>query len=142
MAVGNPEMIEVMGRFKSNVDSGVFQAIQYAGIAALQGPQDCVREMQAIYQHRRDIVQTGLERMGWQITPPRGSLYFWVPVPRGYSSESFAEMVLEKAGVIITPGNGYGEYGEGYFRIALTVSSERMAEALERMAQNIGKVEF
>lgn len=141
-AVGNPEAIEVLGRFKSNVDSGVFQAIQFAGIEALQGPQDCVRDMQLIYEQRRDVVQAGLEKMGWQVTPPLGSLYFWVPVPKGHSSESFAELVLEKAGVIITPGNGYGEYGEGYFRIALTVSSDRMKEAFERMAHNIGKVEF
>ncbi|MEN6326790.1 MAG: LL-diaminopimelate aminotransferase [Syntrophomonas sp.] len=141
-AIGQSQAIEVLGRFKSNVDSGVFQAIQYAGIEALQGPQDCVRDMQLIYQERRDVVQAGLEKMGWQVNPPQGSLYFWVPVPKGYSSESFAELALEKAGVIITPGNGYGEYGEGYFRIALTVSSKRLQEALERMAQNIGKVEF
>ncbi|MDD2619914.1 MAG: LL-diaminopimelate aminotransferase [Syntrophomonadaceae bacterium] len=141
-AAGNPDAIEVLGRFKSNVDSGVFQAIQYAGMAALKGPQDCVRDMQIIYQQRRDVVQAGLEKMGWQTKPPQGSLYFWVPVPKGYTAESFAELVLEKAGVIITPGNGYGEYGEGYFRIALTVSSARMVEAFERMAKAIGKVDF
>ncbi|HWP96202.1 MAG TPA: LL-diaminopimelate aminotransferase [Syntrophomonadaceae bacterium] len=139
-AVGNKDAIEVLGRFKSNVDSGVFQAIQYAGIEALTGPQDCIAQMQAIYQERRDVVSQGLQTMGWKVNPPRGSLYFWVPVPLNYSSETFAELVLEKAGVIITPGNGYGAYGEGYFRIAMTVDKERMKEAFDRMYQALGKV--
>lgn len=141
-AVGNAAAIEVLGRFKSNVDSGVFQAIQYAGIEALTGPQECISEANRIYMERRDIAVAGLERMGWQITPPHASFYFWAAIPRGYSSASFAEEVLEKAGVIITPGNGYGEYGEGYFRIALTVSQERMQEAFERMYSALGKVDF
>lgn len=141
-ACGNQDAVEVLGRFKSNVDSGVFQAIQYAGIEALNGPQDCVAEMQTIYQERRDIFTEGLQSMGWKIKPPRGSLYFWVPVPKGHSSASFAELVLEKAGVIITPGNGYGRFGEGYFRIAMTVDKSRMKEAINRMQQALGKVEF
>lgn len=141
-ACGNKDAVEVLGRFKSNVDSGVFQSIQYAGIEALYGPQECVAEMQAIYQERRDILLEGLLNMGWKIKPPKGSLYFWVPVPKGHSSASFAEMVLEKAGVIITPGNGYGSFGEGYFRIAMTVDKSRMKEAIERMQQALGKVEF
>ncbi len=141
-ACGNKDAVEVLGRFKSNVDSGVFQAIQYAGIEALNGPQDCVDEMRKIYQDRRDIVSQGLARMGWDIKEPKGSLYFWVPVPKGYTSASFCELVLEKAAVIITPGNGYGEYGEGYFRIAMTVDKERMEEAFTRMYNSLGKVEF
>ncbi|MBC7075537.1 MAG: LL-diaminopimelate aminotransferase [Syntrophomonadaceae bacterium] len=141
-AVGNNEAIEVLGRFKSNIDSGIFQAIQYAAIEALQGSQDSVKEIQRIYQERRDVALAGLERMGWQINPPKGSFYFWVPVPKGFTSASFAEYVLEKAAVIITPGNGYGEYGEGYFRIALTVSKERMEEAFDRMFNILGKVEL
>ncbi len=141
-AAGNPAAIEVLGRFKSNVDSGVFQAIQYAGITALRGPQDCIDESNRIYGERRSIALAGLERMGWKVNPPQASFYFWAPVPKGYSSASFAEMVMEKTGVIITPGNGYGEYGEGYFRIALTVSKERMQEAFDRMYAAIGKVEF
>jgi LL-diaminopimelate aminotransferase len=141
-ACGNKDAVEILGRFKSNVDSGVFQAIQYAGIAALYGPQECVAEMQAIYQERRDILLEGLISMGWKIKPPQGSLYFWVPVPKGHSSASFAELVLERAGVIITPGNGYGSFGEGYFRIAMTVDKSRMKEAIERMQQALGKVEF
>ncbi len=141
-AAGNQQAIEVLGRFKSNVDSGVFQAIQYAGIEALQGPQDSIAEMCQIYQERRDIAVAGLNKMGWKVRVPQATFYFWAPVPKGYTSASFAELILEKAGVIITPGNGYGEYGEGYFRIALTVGKERMQEAFDRMHKTLGKVEF
>lgn len=140
-ACGNAEVIEVLARFKSNVDSGVFQAVQEAGIAALTGPQTCVEEMRQVYTERRDVVIKGLNRMGWNLEPTKGSIYIWVPVPKGYTSADFAELVLEKAGVIITPGSGYGKYGEGYFRIALTVEKERLQEALDRMYQAIGQVE-
>lgn len=136
--VGNPAAVEVMGRFKSNVDSGVFQAIQYAAIAGLEGPQQCVQEMQQMYEQRRDAAVTGLRELGFKITPPRGSFYIWVPVPAGYTSASFAEAVLEKASVIITPGNGYGQYGEGYIRIALTVDKSRIAEAFQRIKDAFG----
>ncbi len=101
-----------------------------------------MKEIQRIYQERRDIALAGLEKMGWEINPPKGSFYFWVPVPQGFTSASFAEYILEKAAVIVTPGNGYGEYGEGYFRIALTVSKERMEEAFDRMFKALGKVEL
>lgn len=141
-AAGNSYAIEVLGRFKSNVDSGVFQAIQYAGIEALEGPQECVEENRSVYQERRDTALAGLQTMGWKIDPPQGSFYFWVPVPQGYTSASFAELVLEKAGVIVTPGNGYGDYGEGFFRIALTVGVDRLKEAMDRMYNAIGKVEL
>ncbi len=141
-AAGNQKAVEVLGRFKSNVDSGVFQSIQYAGIEALQGPQDSIGAMCQIYQERRDIAVAGLNNMGWNVKAPQATFYFWAPVPKGYTSASFAELILEKAGVIITPGNGYGEYGEGYFRIALTVSKERMQEAFDRMKKILGKVEF
>lgn len=141
-AAGNRNAVEVLGRFKSNVDSGVFQAIQYAGIEALLGSQNCVAEMRQVYQERRDIAQAGLKRMGWDVKPPQGSFYFWIPVPKNYTSASFAEAVLDKTGVIITPGSGYGDYGEGYFRIALTVDKQRMIEAFDRMERAFGKVEF
>ncbi len=141
-AAGNKNAVEVMGRFKSNVDSGVFQAIQYAGIEALRGPQECVEESNRVYAERRSIALAGLEKMGWKVSPPQASFYFWAPVPKGYTSASFAELILEKTGVIITPGNGYGEYGEGYFRIALTVDKERLQEAFDRMYAAIGKVDF
>jgi LL-diaminopimelate aminotransferase len=141
-AAGNRNAVEVLGRFKSNVDSGVFQAIQYAGIEALEGPQDSVAEMRKIYQERRDIALVGLKEMGWDIKPPQASFYFWIPVPKNYTSASFSEAVLEKAGVIVTPGSGYGDYGEGYVRIALTVDKQRMIEAFDRMKKAFGKVEF
>lgn len=141
-AAGNSYAVEVMGRFKSNVDSGVFQAIQYAGIEALRGPQECVEESNRIYTERRGIALAGLEKMGWKVNPPQASFYFWAPVPKGYTSASFAELILDRTGVIITPGNGYGEYGEGYFRIALTVDKERLQEAFDRMYAAIGKVDF
>lgn len=141
-AAGNKDAIEVLGRYKSNIDSGVFQAIQYAGIEALSGPQDSIEKMQRLYEERRDACARGLARLGWQVKPPRASFYFWVPVPRGFTSASFAELVLEKAGVIITPGNGYGQYGEGYFRIALTVDKARIDEAFDRLEKALGKVEL
>jgi len=141
-AAGNPQAIEVLGRFKSNVDSGVFQAIQCAAIEALRGPQECVAQANQIYALRRQVAIAGLERMGWQVTPPQASFYFWAPVPKGYNSASFAEAVLEKANVIITPGSGYGQYGEGYFRMALTVDQGRLQEAFDRMYTAFGKVGF
>ncbi len=141
-AVGNPSVVEALGRIKSNVDSGAFQAVQYAGIAALSGPQDCPAEMSEIYKERAKIVIDGLNSMGWNLEMPKATIYVWVPVPKGYTSISFAEMVFEKTGVVITPGNGYGEYGEGFFRIALTVEKERMEEAIERFKKSIGPLEF
>lgn len=141
-AVGNAKVIETLGRFKSNVDSGVFQAIQYAAITALRGPQDCVEEMRQVYRERRDVVLAGLRKMGWKIEGPPATIYFWAPVPKGFNSSEFAELVLEKAGVIITPGIGYGAEGDGYFRIALTQEKERIQEALDRMAASLGPFSF
>ena len=141
-AAGRPDVIEALGRIKSNLDSGAFQAIQYAAIEGLIGPQDSVKEMQAVYKERRDTVVNGLNAMGWNMEAPKATFYVWAPVPKGFNSSEFAELVLEKAGVIITPGIGYGENGEGYFRIALTVENKRIGEALERMKDAIGKVEF
>jgi len=141
-AVGNSRVVEALGRIKSNMDSGAFQAVQYAGIAALSGPQDCPAEMSEVYKERAKIVIDGLNSMGWSLEMPKATIYIWVPVPKGYTSISFAEMVFEKTGVVITPGNGYGEYGEGFFRIALTVEKERMEEAIGRLKKSIGPLEF
>ncbi|MFA7468306.1 MAG: LL-diaminopimelate aminotransferase [Desulfotomaculaceae bacterium] len=141
-AAGHPEVVESLGRLKSNIDSGQFQAIQHAAIKGLTGPKEAVREMKKIYQERRDIMMEALNSMGWNLEKPKATFYVWAPVPDGYTSESFAEMVLEKAGVVITPGTGYGENGAGYFRIALTVRKDRMLEALERMKKAIGQVKF
>lgn len=141
-ACGRADVIEALGRLKSNLDSGVFQAIQYAGITALIGPQDSLEEVRRVYQSRRDLVVEGLNALGWRLNKPLGTFYVWAPVPAGYTSEGFAETLLEKAGVIVTPGNGYGRYGEGYFRIALTISEERIKEALERIKRALGRVKF
>ncbi|PKM45534.1 MAG: LL-diaminopimelate aminotransferase [Firmicutes bacterium HGW-Firmicutes-8] len=141
-AVGNPRVIEALGRIKSNIDSGCFQAVQYAGIAALTGPQECTCEMSEVYRERRDIIINGLNHIGWNLAKPKAAIYIWVPVPKGYTSISFAEYIFKKTGVVITPGNGYGEYGEGYFRIALTVEKERMIEAIDRIKDKVGHVEF
>ena len=141
-AAGNAEAIDVLGRFKSNVDSGVFQALQYAAITALTDSQDCVKEMRQVYQERRDVVEAGLRKMGWNLEPPQATIYVWAPVPKGYTSSSFAELILEKAAVVITPGLGYGERSDGYFRIALTQEVDRIQEALDRMQAALGVMEF
>ena len=141
-AAGHPDVVEALGRLKSNLDSGQFQAIQYAAIKGLTGPQDDVIKMQKIYQERRDILVDTLNEMGWNLAKPKATFYVWAPVPAGHTSESFAELVLDKAGVVITPGTGYGENGAGFFRIALTVEKERMIEALQRMKQNLGPIKF
>lgn len=137
-AAGNAEVIKTLGTLKSNLDSGVFQAVQYAGIAALEGPQDCVADMRRVYRERRDLVRQGLLSLGWKADPPQASIYFWVPVPSGYDSTGFAEIVLERAGVVITPGIGYGRHGEGWFRISLTLPTERIAEAFRRIKDAFG----
>ena len=131
-AAGHPQVIEALARIKSNIDSGVFTAVQHAGIAALEGPQDCVATMQRVYAERRDAVVEGLRELGWNIEKPQATIYVWVPVPQGYTATEFASLVLEETGVVITPGVGYGEYGEGYCRISLCVEKERIMMALKR----------
>lgn len=135
--VGNPEVIEMLGRVKTNIDSGVFNAIQYAGIEALTGPQDCVDEMCTIYASRRDKVISTLSSIGISISKTKATVYIWVPVPEGYTSESFATHVLEKVGVVVSPGNAYGPSGEGYVRISLTVKDDRLEEALDRVKNSL-----
>ncbi|WP_206812898.1 LL-diaminopimelate aminotransferase [Paradesulfitobacterium ferrireducens] len=141
-AAGNSRVVEALGRIKSNIDSGVFQAVQEAAMAGLASPPAFVEEICKTYQKRRDIVIDGLNALGWNLPKTKATIYVWPQVPRGYTSASFAEAVLDKAGVVVTPGNGYGEYGEGYFRISLTVGTERLQEALKRMQQSLGKFEF
>ncbi len=140
-AAGNAKVIEALGRIKSNIDSGVFQAIQEASIAGLLGPQDVIEAVTKVYQERRDLVIEGLNAMGWNLEKTKAAVYVWAPVPKGHTSASFAELVLEKAGVVITPGSGYGEYGEGYFRVTLTIDTQRLKEALVRMKKVFGKFE-
>ena len=133
-AAGNADIIGGLGRIKSNIDSGIFEAIQIAGIEALEGDQQCLADMREIYTERRDILVAGLKKLGINVEPPKATFYVWFEAPSGYDSSSFAALLLEKAGIVATPGNGFGDPGEGYVRMALTVSKERLQEAVERIA--------
>ncbi|HAP32614.1 MAG TPA: LL-diaminopimelate aminotransferase [Firmicutes bacterium] len=134
-AVGNSIAVDALYRFKTNIDSGVFKAVQYAGVEALTSLQmePFVKEMRELYQRRRDIAVRALQDAGWPVKPPRGTFYLWAPVPAGYTSTEFVSYILEQTGVVLTPGRGFGEYGEGYFRIALTVDEGRLQEAMARI---------
>lgn len=131
--VGNRELVGTVATLKSNIDSGAFQAVQVAATAALNGPWDAVDKMREIYRRRRDKVVAALNSMGWSLASPNGSIYIWAKVPDGYTSAGFAEKVFDETGVVITPGNGYGKAGEGYFRISLTVREDQLDEALARL---------
>jgi LL-diaminopimelate aminotransferase len=135
MALGNPDLIAAISKVKENTDSGVFNAIQYAGIAAFTHCEDNIAHMLQIYARRRDLVVATLRQIGIEYTPARGTFYLWVPTPNGMSSLAFADLLLDKARVVVTPGRGYGEYGEGFFRISLTVADARLEEAMERIRQ-------
>jgi LL-diaminopimelate aminotransferase len=131
-AVGNRELIDGLGTIKSNVDSGVFQAVQIAGIEALRNDQACVKEMVDVYSRRRDVMVGGLREAGFELEAPKATFYLWIRVPAGYTSTQIASRFLEE-GVVVTPGNGFGDPGEGYFRIAVTQKRERLVEAIDRI---------
>ncbi len=137
-AVGNEEAIRALATIKTNVDSGIFNAIQRAAIAAMTGPQDHVDSMKETYRARRDVVVGSLLDIGLQVKPPLGSIYVWAPVPEGQTAAGFAEALLEKAAVVVSPGTGYGGNGEGYFRISLTVADDRLDEAMSRIRKVFG----
>jgi LL-diaminopimelate aminotransferase len=132
-AVGNAEIISGLGQVKNNIDSGAFNAIQIAGMAAMEGDQSPVEKMRAIYQERRDLMVEGLRAAGLSVEKPHATFYLWVEVPRGFTSTGFTKLLLNQAGIVTTPGNGFGEAGEGFVRLALTVDRERIKEALERL---------
>ena len=134
MVVGNATMIDALKRVKSNLDSGIPLAIQYAAIEALRGPQDCIPEHNAIYQRRRDLVVDMLNNIGLEVTPPKASLYVWAKVPEGYTSIDFTADLLEQVGVVVTPGTGYGQSGEGYIRLSLTLSDAEVVKGLSQLA--------
>ena len=134
-AVGCKDVIRGLGQVKSNIDSGAFQAVQIAGIAALEGDQQCVEEMQRTYAERRDILVDGLRSQGFSAEKPHATFYVWMDVPKGYTSAGFTSRLLTEAGIVTTPGNGFGAAGEGYVRMALTVNSERIREAVERIGR-------
>ncbi|MET0512809.1 MAG: LL-diaminopimelate aminotransferase [Thermoleophilaceae bacterium] len=129
--VGNPQAVAAYWKLKTNIDSGMFEAVQLAAIAALDAGAPA--EMVSIYKRRRDLVCNALHEIGVDVTPPRGTIYVWAPVPEGHTSASYCEMVLEESGVVVSPGGAYGPNGDGFFRISLTLSDERLAEALERL---------
>ena len=134
MAVGNAMMIDALKRFKSNLDSGVPQAIQLAAIEALTGPQDEIARHNGIYQRRRDLVVETLRDMGLEVEMPKASLYVWAKVPKGFTSEGFASELLDQVGVVVTPGTGYGKGGEGYVRLSLTLSDASLVKGLSKLA--------
>jgi LL-diaminopimelate aminotransferase len=135
--LGNPEAVETYWRLKTNIDSGLFEAVQLAAVAALEGPRGPLERMNETYARRRDLVVDTLREIGVEVTPPKGTIYVWAPVPEGQTSTGFAEKVLEEAAVVISPGSMYGPSGEGFFRISLTTPDERLTEALERMRKHL-----
>ena len=135
LAVGNRNLLAGLGKIKSNLDSGAFQAVQAAGIEALESGDHIAEEIRKIYQERRDLMVPGLKRLGLEVALPKATFYLWVVVPKGYNSGQFTALLLSKAGIVTTPGMGFGDSGEGYVRMTLTVKRERLAEALRRMEQ-------
>ena len=137
--VGNAEAVEAYWRLKTNIDSGMFEAVQLAAAAALSPAGDAAaREMSALYARRRDLVCDALREIGVDVSPPRATIYVWAPVPDGHSSASYCEMVLEESAVVLSPGGAYGPSGEGFFRISLTIDDARLAEAVERLRGSLG----
>jgi LL-diaminopimelate aminotransferase len=135
--LGNADAIASYWRLKTNVDSGLFDAIQLAGAAALTGPRGPIQETNAVYARRRDLVVDALRGIGVRVEPPRGTIYVWAPVPEGHTSVSFAELVLEEAAVVVSPGSMYGPSGEGFFRISLTTPDDRISEAMTRIRDHM-----
>jgi LL-diaminopimelate aminotransferase len=135
--VGHADAIAAYWRLKTNIDSGLFEAVQLAGAAALSGPRKPIEEMNEIYARRRDLVVATLRGVGVDVEPPKGTIYVWAPVPDGHTSVSFAELVLEQAAVVVSPGSMYGPSGEGFLRISLTTPDDRLTEALERIRQHL-----
>jgi LL-diaminopimelate aminotransferase len=134
-AVGNAELVGGLGSVKSQIDSGAFDAVQLAGITALTADQACVEAAKAMYQERRDILVAGLRGLGLDVQPPKASFYVWCPTPKGMPSAEFTKILLNQAGIVSTPGVGFGQPGEGFVRFALTVDKARMAEAVQRLAK-------
>ena len=132
-AVGNREILNGLGKVKSNLDSGAFQAIQEAGIEALRSNEAVLESIRRCYEERRDLLMSGLKRLGFKIEPPKATFYVWLRTPSGITSTKFAATLLQKTGILTTPGNGFGKSGEGYIRMTLTVDKERIEEVIRRM---------
>jgi LL-diaminopimelate aminotransferase len=134
MAVGNAQAVGALKTLKSNLDSGIPQAIQRMAIEAFNGPQESIAEHNSIYQRRRDLICEVLNNIGLQVTPPKASLYVWAKVPEGYSSVDFTADLLDQVGVAVTPGVGYGRSGEGYVRLSLTIPDASLVKGLSRLS--------
>lgn len=132
-AVGNAQLLAGLATIKTNLDSGVFMAVQDAAVAALTGPDACVEEMRRIYQRRQEITLAGLKEIGFQAERPHATFYLWVPVPPQYTSSELTTRMIREAGVVPTPGIGFGAHGEGFIRLSLTVDDHRIREAIERL---------
>ena len=132
-ACGNRQLVSALAKIKSNIDSGIFSAIQLAGVAALSGSQDYLKSMCALYQQRRDVLVDGLNGLGWQAMKPKATFYVLIKIPPKSEAISFAARLLNDANIVATPGVGFGQYGQGYIRMALTVSEIRIKEALKRL---------
>lgn len=132
---GNEKAIKALGTIKNNIDSGVFKAIQQAAAKAYETPESQIENLNKLYKQRRDIMEAGLKDLGWNIKSSKATFYLWLKVPKGYTSEEFATVMLEKAGVVVPPGIGYGKWGEGYFRIALTKDVQTLTKALQKMKE-------
>lgn len=132
---GNEQAIKALGTIKNNIDSGTFKAIQQAASVAYDAPQAQIDNLNKMYEERKHVMEAGLKELGWDIKPSKATFYLWLPVPKGYTSEDFVTVMLEKAGVVVPPGNGYGSWGEGYFRIALTKDIDTLKKALSRMKE-------
>jgi len=137
--VGNAQAVGAVGKIKTNIDSGVFRAVQHAGVAALTGTQEPVRDRLRVYQGRRDRALRALRAIGWDVPEVKATFYIWVPVPDGTDGARFAATVLERTGVLLTPGAGYGRGGEGYVRLSITVPDARLDEALDRLGGAFGR---
>jgi LL-diaminopimelate aminotransferase len=132
-AVGNADAVRALATVKTNIDSGIFDAVQRAAMAALRGPMDHLTETREVYRRRRDIVVDTLNGLGWELKAPLGSFYIWLPTRDGLSSAEFCAMLLDRAGVVLAPGAGYGAHGEGWARISLTVPDDRLEDAMDRL---------
>ena len=134
-ACGKADLVNGLGKVKSQIDSGAFDAVQYAGIEALRHSKEDVDKMSAMYQQRRDVLVAGLRGIGLNVTPPKATFYVWAPCPKGMTSSEFTMKLLNEAGIVSTPGSGFGEAGEGYVRFALTVDKARLKEAVDRLSK-------
>jgi LL-diaminopimelate aminotransferase len=134
---GNAEVVDRYRHLKTNLDSGMFEAVQRATVAALTDARDFPREMSAVYQRRRDLLAEALSAIGLDVQPPKATPYFWVPVPDGYTSASFSELVLEEAAVVVSPGPSFGPSGEGFVRLSMTVPDDRLDEAARRIETSL-----